>query len=423
MQINGLIARTVGLTIVAVLVCTTAFSQGAGEYSLLEPSDFPEITGANLSAGGINFHPFINLGVEHDDNVFDKPNREDDVIMSIGAGIILDRESGDNLFQAGYELLVLQYDENRDEDRTDHKLFANLHWGLAEGFTVKLNEQFVKTSGVEDNTGHDLLDQINNVAGVGLSFDRNRLNFEIAYLNVIDKYDDLEEVDRMDQQITLTGGYYVQPKTKVLLEVAKGWIDYDERVLSDAEYYQVRVGVAGELTSKISGVAKIGYQSRDYDENEPDDFDGLVAYARLTACLSDRTELVLDAERDLVPSTFFDNAYYESTSVGLTLNQKIFDRLNASLSASYKENDYPSETTSQIGSFTAWVFPFGFVDIPINQTDKREDEIFGARAELTYHLRDWASIAVAYDYKNSDSNFSEFEYDSNSVSAKLSLTF
>jgi len=424
MRARGKLICATKLAIALVLVASPGLSQEFGEYSLFEPTDFPETTGANIHAGGLSVHPFIKFGIEYDDNIYTKPEDEvDDVIMSIGAGLTLDRESGDNRFQAGYELLALQHDENGDEDRIDHTLFANVHWGLAESFAIKLSEQFVKTSGEEDDAGIDLLDQINNVAGVGVSYDHNRLSFEVAYLNVIDKYDDLEESDRMDQQITLTGGYYVLPKTKVLLELARGWVDFDESVISDADYYQARIGVSGELTSKISGVAKVGYQSRDYDEDTPEDFDGLVAYVNLTAALSDRTKLVLDAERDLVASTFFDSAYYTSSSVGLTLEQKIFNKWTASLSAGYQEKDYPSDVTLQVGSATFWAFPFGFVDVPINQTDKRKDEILTAGAELTYHIRDWASLSLAYDYKNSDSNFRAFDYDDNRVSLTLSLTF
>jgi len=419
MCLRSALGRMLLLLAAVVLVAAWASAQDVAEYSLQKPRELPEQTGANLRYGATSLHPYLKLSLEHDDNIFlAVGNEQDDLITDVTAGLMLDMNKEKGRLQAGYEANALWYADHSSEDRVEHRGFGILDWRINSAWRLKLSDELTRMGGVQDDAQFQIEKRLRNAAGAGLGYDHNRLSFDLAYLYVVDRYDDLDEFDRDDQVAVLTGSYAVFPKTRVLLEVGRGWIDYDEPTISDADYYQVRLGLSGQITSKISGVAKAGYQSRDYDQERPSDFSGFVAYVSLTMELSERTDLVFTGRRDLPASTFFDNAYYKRTLLSAELNQKLGNKWTGALSAAYQQNDYPESNQVQVGSI-----PFGPFSFPVYEDKRREDEIVTAKAELKYHVRDWAWVALSYTYETRDSNVTGFDYDDNRVALTVSMTF
>jgi hypothetical protein len=57
------------------------------------------------------------------------------------------------------------------------------------------------------------------------------------------------------------------------------------------------------------------------------------------------------------------------------------------------------------------------------KTDERSDTFFEAGAALKYQMRRWLAFELAYAYRLLDSNFSEFDYGNNRVSASVQFRY
>ena len=86
--------------------------------------------------------------------------------------------------------------------------------------------------------------------------------------------------------------------------------------------------------------------------------------------------------------------------------QKIYDKLEASLTTGYENMAYPEPTA-----------PLGTSDF-----SERKDNIVKVRPALDYKFQQWLSAGIWYQYKSRSSN-QDFDYDSNKAGAYLKVMF
>ena len=208
--------------------------------------------------------------------------------------------------------------------------------------------------------------------------------------------------------ITDTGTWFYRifPKTSLLAQYNIGISTYDNNETnSDSIYHQFRLGMEGDLWSKITGTVKAGYRYVTYDESDKNDFSDFVLYINGKYDVTERTKMNLYIEKTSQESTYSTNSYFESNKIGTKLDHQLLDRLWFNAGSFFQINKYPTETTE--GTDTA----------------KRKDTLWGSNTGLKYEIKEWVSINVDYEFKQRDSKFDTFDYNDHKISIGVSAEY
>ena len=366
---------------------------------------------SNIHLGNLEINPFVSIEETYDDNIFLEPDNQENedwiTTAKLGADLrmpLAPAREEDFMFKGKYALDVISFSDEAAQNRLDHTLEAAIDCNFANDFSLKVKDKLLKT-GVPPNSELTALEErLSNSAKVVLGYEREMIGFDAGYQNKRDDYNNLNGLDRYEHIFTLTAYYQLFPKTSIFGEYNFGSIEYDVTTTnSDSDYNQGRLGLKGELTSKLTGIVKAGYKSSDYDQAAKDDFEGITTYLNLIYELWERSTVKLYGERGAVESSYRTNSYFAMNKIGLKLDYELSDKLFLTTGGSYGLNKYPDQTTE--ASLSA----------------KRKDRIYNALIGLRYEMKEWVYISGEYEYKQRDSEFSTFDYEDNKVSVKVSL--
>ncbi|OQX85401.1 MAG: hypothetical protein B6D55_07495 [Candidatus Omnitrophica bacterium 4484_70.2] len=284
----------------------------------------------------------------------------------------------------------------------------NLNLKFPSGY-IKVSNLYRDTSSRADTEFTERIDRIEDKGNVILGVKLNRLKFEGNFSYFTRDYDE-NEYSSLEYDETAGGFtvYYTPPpwkKTDLLLEYIHSEIDYESSPSRDGEYNQVMVGVRGQITPKITGIIKGGYQDRDYDLSSEKDFQSGVAEIGLLWDISDDTKLKLSCERKAVESTYMSNNFYKTNRFYTQFRQKLLGRFIFTCSFSYENNKYPEETA--VGS----------------ETKKRKDDIYTVGVGLEYAFKEWWKARINYEYKERNSNLNSEDYTRNLICVTCSFLF
>ena len=168
--------------------------------------------------------------------------------------------------------------------------------------------------------------------------------------------------------------YHLFPKTDLLGQFNQGWVQMDRG--ANAIYEELNVGFRGQLTSKITGIATIGYQHREFDTSSVPDWNEPVASIRLEAQLTERIFTVLKASRTINPSSDFLDYSYVVNNLNLTVNYRLLRTVTLSFGGGYL--DAKSSAIKIIENYAR--------------------ESLGARVGVTYDLTKWVQLGANYGY-------------------------
>ncbi len=365
----------------------------------------------NIHIGTLEINPFATIEQIYDDNIFLEPDNQENedwitsTVLGIGLKLPLSPAREDDfILKAKYSADIISYGDETDQNRLDHTLSAKTDFNFANDLFLKISDDLRRT-GVPPNTELTALEERlqNSIKLIG-GYKGEEIRFDVGYRNIRDDYDNLNSLDKYTHIITVTAYYQLFPKTSIFGEYDYGTIEYDVTTTnSDSDYNQGRLGLKGELMSKLTGVVKVGFKSTDYDQASKDDFEGFTTLANLTYELQERSALDIYGERGSVESTYRTNSYYINNKIGLKLDHQIWEKLFLLSGGFYQLNQYPDQTTE--GSLTA----------------KRKDNIYDISIGLRYEMKEWMFIGAEYEYKQRDSKFSTFDYEDNRISAKVLL--
>ncbi|MBU9888967.1 MAG: outer membrane beta-barrel protein [Candidatus Omnitrophica bacterium] len=279
---------------------------------------------------------------------------------------------------------------------------ANLNMRMSSGY-LNVNEAFTATSDRAGTEFTQRIDRYENRAGATVGVEINKLTFEAGYTNFFKRYleSPYTKLNYVENILRGTAFYQLFPKTKVLLDYTFGLLDYYNDGSRDGYYNQVVTGVKGELTGKTTGIAKAGFQQRDYDAN--DGYIGFVGELGLVSRLTDRTQLTVKYATTPVESTYENNNYYTENMFGMELDQKLMGKLSLLLNSSFSYNRYPEEDSVSL--------------------KKRRDFIITEGAGLKYSLKDWGRIYLGYQYKQRASNVGSQRYNDHLFTTRFSLLY
>ena len=196
------------------------------------------------------------------------PSRsQDDVIFKTIPGFVLELPLGRHKIDLGFRAEILRYVDLESQDTEHYFVIGNLLLDFPGGLKFKLKEDFARTS---DPPGTELTGRIKsttNVLSPGVEYGLGRryaIGLDYTWANI--RFDDVvNQLDRDEHTVGLTGFYRIQPKTDLLVNFSYGVKDFDQASDRDVNRYIGAVGVRGEITSKLSSTLRLGYEVRDPD--------------------------------------------------------------------------------------------------------------------------------------------------------------
>lgn len=391
--------------VLAVVAVPTVFAKTYREEGIrIGGNEFKEVKGLRMGKARIK-GGFSTQG-QFDSNVYLTPKKgTQDYIFTLSPKVLMDLPFGideRHLFQAMYMgeggLFCSQTSQNYMNERGA----VNLNLRLPFGF-FNVNDDFKDTT---DRSGTEFTTRVHrleNTAAATLGVQHNKMSYEVNYTNFLKRYfkQEYKNLGYYENDFKGTVFYQLFPKTQVLIDYTFGLLDYYRDKARNGHLNQVTTGLKGDLTGKTMGIAKAGFQARDYDVGKG--YVGFVGELGAITKFSERTEVTLKYHTTPIESVASSGNYYTSNILSAQLDQKLMGHFSAMLRTSVALDHYPQ----------------------VNQgTDtKRRDWLFDESIWLYYNIKHWGKIGVGYDFKRRASNIGSQSYTDNLVSTRFDLVF
>jgi hypothetical protein len=201
---------------------------------------------------------------------------------------------------------------------------------------------------------------------------------------------------------TLTFYYRVAPKTRVLLEadyIDYGYIEDDIFGIDQSgDNAQLLAGVTWEATGKTTGVFKIGYRNRTYNDDRFDKQSGLALFLDGIWRPNTYTTVTFGAAQDNQNSGQRGTGGSVRAYGYIAVVRDITELTRLKVDVRYTNEDF---------------------DDFLNRDDDRWDTSLG----LEYSLVDWLDVGLAYRSQDRDSNVDIFDFTSNIIVLTASTRF
>jgi hypothetical protein len=353
------------------------------------PKQTFEAGNGNLRLGPVRVHPFLSVGEMFDSNVFLQPtDTQSDFITVISPGFILNLPLGRHQVSVGYR--------------------GGLSWYLQDE---------VQRTNERPNTQFDpLIERWQNDGATGTEYKfADRWAASLNYLNILYAYENQpplpdgtlqnygSELNRVEQYASVDLYYLVAPKTSLLAEYTYIPINYANDTTAETRnnYSNVgRVGVRGRITSKITALAKVGYQAKVFNNPGQDGYDGPVANLSVVYQPTDWTQLTLLFDRETQEASFLQQGddFYVWTGGSLLLEHVFTPKLRAFVLGAIGNADYGRS--------------------------QRNDDLYEGSVGIRYQIQDYLAVSGQYLYEqrvSANTPGYDFDYTDNRVFVRVLL--
>lgn len=290
---------------------------------------------------------------------------------------------------------------NSSENTVSHVIEGMIHYNLKGGLALQVMDKFLISHDVRGTGVSDRLDKFStNLGGIVLFYDtRSKMKFRFDYTNFYVNYHASRNQfrDRVDNAFAGYSFYEVSPKTDLFVQYEFIDISYEDDFLSNSKEHHFWGGIDWDITAKSAGRIKAGYGIKDFSRSSSDDSGDFIFEAQIDHKFTPKTSIVLKAFRKTQETNIDTTDYMIATGAGIDYLQRITGKLFLSARLAYWNELYQEDLTYQ------------------DETKEREDDIWEAGIALRYDIKEWLKFDLGYLYTNRDSNFSEFDYVTNSV--------
>lgn len=375
---------------------------------------------------GLTLSPFFSERVEYETNVFQVPRgAKSDLISRSIPGIIGDYTVGPLATSAGYRAEILRYVDLTSQDTVHHMAVGQVKLDLPR-LQLSLRDDFATTT---DPPGTELTGRIKSTTNTLAPTGEYRLTERFsAGLNAswthtsfqggsssgqpgsdVVAAQEAQAVKQLDRDEYLYGAtvfWKFLPKADLRLDYGYGIKNFASDSVRDVTRHVVTLGLRGDVTSRLQSTFRIGIEDRQPDSSQVKGYRGFVVGGGWLYQPSERTRISLDTERSVQESVFANAVYYIANSGSLSVEQALFTpKLLATARLGLGENSYPTKATIN------------------NQTKFRQDLLLGAGVGLVYTIQPWLRVGVEYTYQKRSSNFSDFDFEDNKFSGRMTVQF
>ena len=345
-------------------------------------------------------YPGINFTQGYDDNLFWRPNNTTSSNFSVLSPYVrAEANPGPHKFDATLRLDQGYYWSSRNDDYTDYSLLADgdLVFSGRAGLKLRLGALHAHDPrGSTDRPTAEHPDEYDNygldgVLRYGAPGARGRIEVDGGWY--ARRYTNNRQFTSLsDRDTSQFGGAFfwrVMPRTEILAQVQRRWIDYQDAASTQSSTEdRFYLGVKWEATAATTGYAKFGRLRKDFesplrrDATDPS-WDLGVRWSPLTYSVF-----------DFITSRQFN----ESTGVGDAINTKFYgatwnhawnSRFRTQALANYRDDDF------------------------VSSLPHREDKTGSIGLKAFYDFRRWLRFGAEYTYWNRDSNLDFNDYKRN----------
>lgn len=283
-----------------------------------------------------------------------------------------------------------------------HKAEGLLQYNFRGGLSLELLDQFL-FSHEDFGTGISSreLDKyktnlLSFIATYRLS---ERFKLRAGYANFIVRYDDasLDFRDRNDNAFSGYIFYKFKPKTSLFVQYEFIDVQYKKDTALNSKEYHYLSGIQWDMTAKSSGTIKAGYGFKDFAGLGSNDSKDFIMELQLSHRFTPKTSMTLTASRTTNETNISTTNYILSTAIGVGYVQMLTSKLTADIQVAYTNDIYRQDLTYD------------------DRTDQLNDKYYTASFSLRHKVKRWLETSVGYLFSKRNSNFSEFDYTTNSI--------
>lgn len=302
----------------------------------------------------------------------------------------------------------LRYSDHSRGDTEDYWVEGFFQYRLARHLTLELIDQFAASHDEwRSGTSTELDEYKNNLFTVRAIFDLSeKIRIRADYANFNVDYDDSRnnDRDRVDNSFSGYVFFKIRPRYSIFAEYEYIDVEYDVAAGRDNESHRFYGGLDWLISAKSNGRLQAGYTTKEFKDPSLEDNNGFVLRGRLNHRFTSKTSLQLAAYRQIRESYVGNLNDMTTDQISARYVQRITNKITANLELSYTKDDYDGLLT--IGS----------------ETKEREDTFYNAAPSIEYLFRKWLSAEVAYEYTERDSNFTGFDYRTNTFLIRVKAT-
>lgn len=405
------------------VITLAAAGAALGQASALEPSDL-----LLFQKGPAVLKPQFSLSETFNDNItYRSQDKQADLLTIVSPGLELQLGRKDfNFFDLAYTYDRLIYADHGEFDANQHHIAARLKF-QKNRLTLDGNDTVdFFSSPIGGGYSAATLDRTEGISGGvgGLKisranfYDFYRLTWDMSertdlYLqgmhSFVDYQDDLPLYDSRTLIGTLGFEYHPFVKTYFFGETYFGQTENSGNVATlidypTADFIGFFIGVRGQFTDRLRGMAKAGFEHRFYSDDGPS-LNAPVVDIGLEYQMSDKTAVAGGYSRRQYESIQFQRSPYTTDSLYATWTQFIGGdgRLRGIARASYYLSTFDDQ-----GQAIA----------------DRTDQSFSASLTMQYDIKVWMRAFGSYNFEHLDSNLPAIvDYNVNRVTVGLQIGY
>lgn len=359
---------------------------------------------------GLRLTPFFSERVTYESNVFQVPSgAQADTVFKTIPGFLADYTFGPNSISLGYRAEILNYVTLTSQDTVNHIAVGQVRLEYPK-LLVNIRDDFVKTSDPPNTELTGPIVSLTNLLAPEAEYrvtNRLAVGANYAWTHVRFPTNDTVagDLDRDEQLVGASLFWKILPKADLRLAY-----NYENTIFNlqgdrDFTAHRFIVAVRGDLTPKLSSTFRIGVEKRDPNAAFQPGYLGPIMGGDFVYRPTERTTVTLVTDRSVQESTFGDVPFFVTTSGGLGVQQLFWNKLTAFLRATGGQNQYPTKQT--LNGQTAW----------------RNDVFVAYGGGLDYEIRPWLTVGLEYTHIRRNSNFDEFSFKDDKLTAKVVLQF
>jgi hypothetical protein len=358
---------------------------------------------------GLKLSPFLSERVEYETNVFQVPNNpQDDVIFKTIPGFVIDYTYGPHSLSAGYRAEILNYVHLTNQNTVNNVMAFQLRldfprWllTLRDDFTQSNDPPTSELTGPIKSTTNVLTPEaefrVTTRFSTGLSYAWTRVRYEDPSVGDL--------IDRDEHVIAPSVYWKFVPKADVGLSFRYDRTDFTNSGDRDYDSYEVRVGLRGDITAKLSSTFYVGYLWRVGNVSDQSSWNGFTFGGDITYRPTERATITLSTGRSPEESTFLTTPFYITSNATLLAQYQLLPKLSIGGRIGGGTNDYPDKQT--VGGVTDW----------------RRDWYLTAGVQAEYTIQPWLRLGFEYLRTSRSSNFDAFDFVDNKITGRITLQF
>ncbi len=371
-----------------------------------------------ITLGSATLLPALNSELRYDDNIFESADEQRDSLIALLIPALESRlELGNSRYELGYRAVSATYFDSDDDDYVDHNInalanmqfsrrnnltlsanFAAAHQdrgtGLTEGFDPTLVARLEEPDEFEQTDANVRYTYGSRGAPASLAFDAGYR--ELAYQNNRQR---TALRDREENSVGARFSYRIRSTTALLLETRVTTIDYindqPQQATLDSNLYRYLIGAEWDNSVYLRGTFKFGYQEKQFDAAERDDFTAPGWEVDVTWSPRSYTHLSFSSERSS-DETNGGGDFIDVQRVG---------------------SEWAHEWNSQLQT----VLGISYVDEAYENFD-RSEQVTEFAGSVAYQLKRWLALELGGVYRERSSNLDLLNFNRSIVSVAIDIT-